>query len=116
VLLNTVTGTRQEIGCDLVVLATGFRAALPAFLDPLRDRLPVAADTFRVERDYRVLWDGPDTNRIYVQNGARRTHGVADPNLSLAAWRSATILNSLLNREVYCLKDEDITLFLSGCG
>lgn len=109
-LLDTVTGAGQEIVCDLVVLATGFRTQLPPFMAPLGERMPVRGDGYEVERDYRVRWDGPDANRIYVQNGARRTHGIADPNLSLASWRSATILNSLLDREVYSLKDEDITL------
>jgi lysine N6-hydroxylase len=109
-LVDTVTGAGQEITADLVVLATGFRSELPAFMEPLGGRLPIRGDAYEVERDYRVRWDGPDANRIYVQNGARRTHGVGDPNLSLAAWRSATILNSLLGREVYSLKDEDITL------
>jgi lysine N6-hydroxylase len=109
-LLDTVTKTRREIKCDLVVLATGFRTRLPDFMEPLAARLPTADDAYRVDRDYRVPWDGPDANRIYVQNGARRTHGISDPNLSLASWRSATILNSLFEREVYNLKDEDITL------
>lgn len=52
------------------------------------------------------------SNRIYVQNGARRSHGVAYPNLSLAAWHSAVIINSLLDREHYSFKEEDITLCL----
>lgn len=111
-LLDTVTRREREITPDLVVLATGFRTRLPEFMEPLRDRMPITGESYRVERDYRVDWEGPDANRIYVQNGARRSHGVADPNLSLAAWRSATILNSLVNREVYSLKEEDITLSL----
>ncbi|MFH8467621.1 hypothetical protein [Streptomyces sp. NPDC017991] len=49
-------------------------------------------------------------NRIYIQNGARKSHGVADPGLGLAAWRSAVILNSLLDKEYYCLGGDDITL------
>jgi lysine N6-hydroxylase len=38
---------------------------------------------------------------VYVQNGALRSHGVADPNLSLSAWRSAVILNSATGRQVF---------------
>lgn len=113
-LFDTVRGTRQEIAGDLVVLATGFHTQLPEFMAPLGSALPAHGDGYRLERDYRVRWDGPDTNRIYVQNGARRTHGIADPNLSLASWRSATILNSLLDREVYSLKEADITLSIAG--
>ncbi len=109
---DTVTGERQGYEADLVVLATGFRPVIPDFLAPLRDRLPVRGDGYEVDRDYRLLWDGPDENRIYVQNAAQHSHGVADPNLGLAAWRSAVILNSLLDREHYSLKAEDITLSL----
>ncbi|SFP42913.1 lysine N6-hydroxylase [Amycolatopsis arida] len=111
-LLDTVTGRERPILCDVVVLATGFTPRLPSFMEPLHDRMPRTDDGYQVARDYRVPWDGPDTNRIYVQNGARTSHGVADPNLSLAAWRSATIINSLLDRECYSLKEEDITLSL----
>ncbi|GCE00791.1 lysine N(6)-hydroxylase/L-ornithine N(5)-oxygenase family protein [Embleya hyalina] len=105
------TATR-EIHGDAVVFATGFRHRIPRFLDPIRNRLPIEGETFRVDRDYRIPWDGPDTNRIYIQNGALRSHGVADPNLSLAAWRSAVVLNSVLDKEYYHLDGEDITLSL----
>jgi lysine N6-hydroxylase len=40
---------------------------------------------------------------VYVQNAERHTHGVGAPDLGLAAWRSAVILNSLMGREVYPL-------------
>ena len=36
-----------------------------------------------------------------MQNAARAQRGVADPNLSLLAWRSAMILNRLAGRQVY---------------
>ncbi|GIJ29218.1 L-lysine 6-monooxygenase [Micromonospora qiuiae] len=112
VLTDTLTGAERETRNDLVVLATGYGARLPDFMAPLRDRLPVDGDAYAVGRDYRVHWDGPDTNRIYVQNGARHSHGIADPNLGLVAWRSAVIINSLLDREHYSLKRDDITLSL----
>jgi hypothetical protein len=44
---------------------------------------------------------------VFVQNGARHSHGLADPNLSLTAWRAATIVNSLLRKEVYRLDPEE---------
>ncbi|MDR3080381.1 MAG: lysine 6-monooxygenase, partial [Streptomyces sp.] len=36
-----------------------------------------------------------------VQNAELHTHGVGAPDLGLAAWRSATILNSLTGKEPY---------------
>ncbi|MEU2358668.1 SidA/IucD/PvdA family monooxygenase [Streptomyces misionensis] len=100
----------REIHSEAVIFATGFRNRVPSFLNPIRERIPVQGDEFRVERDYRIPWDGPATNRIYIQNGARKTHGIADPNLSLAAWRSAMILNGVLEKEYYSLEGGDIAL------
>lgn len=111
-LRDTITGTTRDTVCDVVVLATGYRPALPEFMAPLRDRMALADGTYRTEGDYRVGWDGPDLNRIYVQNGARRSHGIADSTLGLAAWRGAVIINSLLGHDQYPLKAEDITLSL----
>lgn len=109
---DTLSGAERDITCDRVVLATGYRTRVPDFMAPLADRLPVTDDGYDVAPDYRVRWNGPDANHIYVQNGARHSHGIADPNLSLAAWRSAMIINSLLDREYYALKEEGITLDL----
>ncbi|MFI0737672.1 lysine N(6)-hydroxylase/L-ornithine N(5)-oxygenase family protein [Streptomyces sp. NPDC021100] len=109
-LEDTVTGGRRALSCDTVVLATGYRTEIPSCMDGLRDRMPVTDDGYAVEADYRVRWEGPDRHRIYVQGAARHTHGVADPNLSLAAWRSAVILNSLLGREHYDLKADESAL------
>ncbi|GAB3473622.1 hypothetical protein [Nocardiopsis coralliicola] len=79
-----------------MVLATGYQFALPGFLDPLADRLPDPGPLgLPLREDYSVPWAGPDRNRIYFLNAGRRSHGIADPNLSLASWRAAHILNSL---------------------
>jgi lysine N6-hydroxylase len=114
VVTDTVTGSVREIRSDAVVLATGYRPARPGFMASLHDRMPLDGDAYAVCGDYRVRWDGPDGNRIYVQNGALSSHGVADANLGLAAWRSAVIINSLLEREHYALKGDDITLSLQS--
>jgi lysine N6-hydroxylase len=110
VVTDTVTGAVRETRGDLVVLATGYRTRRPDFMAPLHDRMVFDGDAYEVGGDYRVAWDGPDTNRIYVQNLAKHSHGVADPNLGLAAWRGAVIINSFLGREHYSLKEDDITL------
>ena len=96
------TGTGQLVHkqVDMVICATGYHHGLPPVLQGLGDRLPDPAD-FEVRADFSVAWDGPPANRIYVQNAARRHFGVADPNLSLLAWRSAVIANGLLGRQRY---------------
>ncbi|ATL66205.1 lysine N(6)-hydroxylase/L-ornithine N(5)-oxygenase family protein [Nocardia terpenica] len=90
---------RHEV--DLVVCATGYQHDLPRPLAPLRSVLLSGDGTTRVRADFSLDWTGPAGNRVYVQNAARQHFGVADPNLSLLAWRSATIANSLLGFERY---------------
>lgn len=98
-LQDTTTGRSDALLADVVILATGYRHVLPEVIRPLLE-----ADGFadaETNFDYSLRWPGADAGRIYLQNGAERTHGIADPNLSLAAWRSAVIINSVLGREVY---------------
>ncbi|CAM5517340.1 monooxygenase [Streptomyces avidinii] len=48
-----------------------------------------------------MLLDPTVSGSIFVQNGERHTHGVGAPDLGLAAWRSAAILNTLTGKEPY---------------
>ncbi|TGA83138.1 SidA/IucD/PvdA family monooxygenase, partial [Streptomyces palmae] len=90
-------GNHDRLATDAVVLATGYRErpidALLAALDPhiRRDhsRRP------RIDEHHRLVLGPAITGSIYVQNAERHTHGVGTPDLGLAAWRSAVILNSL---------------------
>ncbi len=86
---------------DVVILCTGYTRAFPPCLSALSQRVPLEGGEFIVGDDYSIKWDGPAENRIYVQNAARAARGVADPNLSLNAWRAARIINSIAGRAVY---------------
>jgi lysine N6-hydroxylase len=99
-------GKTQAFRADLVVLATGSSYALPDALRPLASRIRWDRDGYAVRSDFSIEWDGPPGLRIYAQNAARHMRGVADPNLSLMAWRSAVIANSLLGRAVYDVNGE----------
>ncbi|GAB4569607.1 MAG: SidA/IucD/PvdA family monooxygenase [Haliangiales bacterium] len=102
-------GARIVERVDVVILATGHRYQIPACLDPIKHRIDRDGDALRVRDDFSVVWDGPAHSRIFLQNGARHQRGVADPNLSLLAWRSAMILNALAGRCVYdCAAAESI--------
>jgi lysine N6-hydroxylase len=105
-------GDTFSVRADAVILATGYRETIPSFMEPLSGRLRLDRGKFLVERDFSVSWDGPADHRIFVQGGARESHGIADPNLSLAAWRSAVILNRVCGREVYSVDTEGITVAL----
>ena len=106
--LEDILARRPDtLEADLVILATGFEYRIPACLEPLLERLPRDQGRFRVGQDFSVEWDGPRECRIFMQNAARYTRGIADPNLSLMAWRSATIANSLAGRTVYDVEEAD---------
>ncbi|MFD6168344.1 lysine N(6)-hydroxylase/L-ornithine N(5)-oxygenase family protein [Streptomyces coeruleorubidus] len=97
--------SRSRLTTDAVVLATGYRERpldrILAGLDPYMRR--DSQDRPRIDEDYRLVLDPSVTGTVYVQNAETHTHGVGAPDLGLAAWRSAIILNSLTGREAYAL-------------
>ncbi len=99
-------GARRTVRADVIVLGTGSSYALPEAMQPLADRMSWDRDGLPVRADFSVEWDGPPELRIYAQDAARQMRGVADPNLSLMAWRSAIIANSLLGRHAYVVNGE----------
>ena len=99
---NGFDHTHESLVADVVVLATGYRYKLPACLAGISKLLDRDRNGhLRLIEDYRAVWAGPERNRIYVQNGGRYSHGIPDPQLSLAAWRAAVIVNSVAGRELY---------------
>lgn len=98
---HALTGAIEVLYGDVVVLCTGYHKALPSYLDPIRNRLCIDDGRFAVEADFSIVWDGPLDRKIYVQNSARAQRGIADPNLSLVAWRSAKIANGIAGRQLY---------------
>ncbi len=99
-------GASRTVRADVIVLGTGYSYALPEAMQPLADRMSWDRDGLPVRADFSVEWDGPPELRIYAQDAARQMRGVADPNLSLMAWRSAIIANSLLGRQAYDVSGE----------
>ncbi|MFJ8196135.1 lysine N(6)-hydroxylase/L-ornithine N(5)-oxygenase family protein [Streptomyces sp. NPDC096152] len=101
-------GTRSRLTTDAVVLATGYRerplTGLLAGLDPYLRR--DSHERPRVDEQFRLVLDPSVTAtgcHVYVQNAELHTHGVGTPDLGLAAWRSATILNAVTGTEPYPL-------------
>ncbi|MGW5654764.1 lysine N(6)-hydroxylase/L-ornithine N(5)-oxygenase family protein [Streptomyces humi] len=98
-------GGRSRLTTDAVVLATGYRerplGRLLAGLDPYLRR--DSSERPRVDERFRLVLDPSVSGAAYVQNAELHTHGVGAPDLGLAAWRSATILNSLTGKEPYPL-------------
>ncbi|MEV2241952.1 SidA/IucD/PvdA family monooxygenase [Micromonospora sp. NPDC049891] len=109
-LVKELDGTGQfEVPAHVIVFCTGYRGGTPAYLAGLDPQPRRDGGQLRIGRDYRLDWGGPEPLSIYVQNAAEHTHGIADPNLSLAAWRSARIINSIYGRQVYDTEREQST-------
>ncbi|MCW8380159.1 lysine N(6)-hydroxylase/L-ornithine N(5)-oxygenase family protein, partial [Streptomyces justiciae] len=104
-LEHTEQNTRSRLTTDAVVLATGYRERpldrILAGLDPYLRR--DSRDRPRVDEQFRLVMDPSVTGALYVQNAERHTHGVGTPDLGLAAWRSAAILNTVTGKDPYPL-------------
>jgi lysine N6-hydroxylase len=82
-----------------LVLATGYRSTVPAFLEPVRDRLRLDdRGRYAASATYAVDKTGQE---VFVQNGEEHTHGFVAPDLGMGAYRNSVILSAVLGREVY---------------
>ncbi len=89
------------------VIATGRETVDVPFDEDLRARVEIDADgEMVVGRDYSVRWDGDGGHRIYAMNRGRMTHGIPDANLTLLPVRSAIVLNSMFDRELFQISDD----------
>jgi len=92
----------EHFEADIVILATGYRPGLPEYLKPLLERIPYDGEQhLPLEANFNLRWNGPDTHRIYAVNAGIHSHGSAEGQLTLTAWRSAKIINHLLGKAHY---------------
>ncbi len=101
-LRHAQLGREVERRTRALVVATGYAASVPTFLDPVRHLLRFdELGRFDVARDYTV----DDARRVHVLNGEEHTHGVTAPDLGFAAWRNAVVLRTVTGREVYPVEE-----------
>lgn len=99
-------GELERHGAQAVVLCTGQRQALAPCAAPLARHIEHGPDGVPlVDERFRLVWRSPRPARVYAQNLGRLSHGIAEPQLSLMAWRSAVIVNDLAGREVFALRE-----------
>ncbi|MEU7012185.1 lysine N(6)-hydroxylase/L-ornithine N(5)-oxygenase family protein [Streptomyces sp. NPDC046385] len=99
-------GFRQEeqekdftVETEGLILATGYRYAVPAFLEPVRDRLRWDSQgRFDVARNYSIDTTG---RAVFLQNAAVHAHSVTSPDLGMGAYRNAFIIGEMLGAEYY---------------
>ncbi len=89
--------TVEHLDTDAIILATGYTPHPMPFLHPLAHRLHQEAGEYQIDPHYAAIWDGPPDHHLFLQNATRTQRGLADPNLSLLAWRSQRILDRLTN-------------------
>ena len=93
------TGERFGLRTEGLVLATGYAARVPAFLDPVRERIRWDdRGRFAATASYAVDTAGSE---IFVQNAEEHTHGFVAPDLGMGAFRNSVIIAAMTGREVY---------------
>jgi len=104
---NVLDGSSNLANVDVVILCTGFRNHIPDFMKSIKHKVKINDGVFDLNCDFSLKWEGPEDRKIFVQNNAVKCMGIADPNLSLVAWRGAKIANSILNTERYKMNFSD---------
>lgn len=103
------TGRAWQHHTDGLVMATGYSATAPRFLDGIASEIdwedpgPGRAGEGRPRR-YRVARDHTIDlahRRVHVQNAEEHTHGLSAPDLGMGAMRNSIILRSVTGREIY---------------
>lgn len=94
---------------DCIILATGYRHAVPSCIDGLRSLIQwESQDRYVVNFDYRLALTRDIPNDIFIQNGELHTHGIGAPDLGLGAHRNAVIINTLTGRNVYPTQQRNV--------
>jgi lysine N6-hydroxylase len=108
IVLDVVSAEkREEHRVRYAIVACG-RINAPMPLDAeLTERMDRDTDgEVLVGQDYSVSWKGMNGHRIYALNRSMYANGIPDANLTLLPVRAAIVLNSMLGREVYPIRDE----------
>lgn len=107
-VLHCTTAERiEEHRVQYAVIAVGRQNAPMPFSAELRERLDVDEDgDIIIDDDYSIRWKGMNGHRIYALNRARFSHGIPDANLTLLPVRAALVLNSMVGRDVFAIRDD----------
>ncbi|MFF3607361.1 lysine N(6)-hydroxylase/L-ornithine N(5)-oxygenase family protein [Streptomyces sp. NPDC002463] len=99
-------GFRQEeqekdftVETEGLILATGYKYTVPAFLEPVEDRIRFdGRGRFDVARNYAIDTTG---RGIFLQNAGVHTHSITSPDLGMGPYRNAYIIGEMLGSEYY---------------
>lgn len=107
VIENTFMQREEQIQADVIILSTGFETRIPQALEPLYAKINFDSQgRFKFKKSYAIEWQGPEKNKIYALNFSRHNHGIIDPQTSLMAWRSANVINDLVQQTIFKTQQE----------
>ncbi len=89
------TGSPEFFDVDVVILSTGYTNSPLNFIGSIADKLHYSGDEVAVDDSFAARWNGPANRSIFIHNASREQKGLADPNLSLLAWRSAKMVDRI---------------------
>lgn len=102
-LRNVEQGRDFTLTTEGLVLATGYHYRVPAFLEPIRDRLRWDSQgRFDVARNYAVDHTG---RGVFLQNAGTHAHSITSPDLGMGAYRNSWIIRELTGREHYPVEE-----------
>jgi lysine N6-hydroxylase len=94
------TGEQFAEETEVVILATGYEPARPAFIDGIAAEINCDEDgNYRINEDYSV----DNRHTIFVQNAEWHTHGFNSADLGLGPYRNAKIINAISKREIFAI-------------
>jgi len=96
----------EDVNAEIVILGTGFHYKIPACLESLSKEYHTDNGMFQIDKTFSLKPKSDIKGNIFIHNGAKHIRGLADPNLSLIAWRSGVIINCLLGKEIYNVENE----------
>lgn len=81
---------------DMIILATGYVQQFPSslFSQQILENIEFDELNPKLDFNYKAMYSGQGS--IFVLNGAKHTHGIVDPNLSLNAIRAYRVVDSIL--------------------
>lgn len=95
---------REDMPSDITIFATGYRPATADFMTPLAAKLHRDnQNRLQINIDFTLQWQHEAENKIFAVNAGMHNLGIAEPQLSLMAWRAATVINTAYDKPVFDL-------------
>ncbi|MEI8595574.1 lysine N(6)-hydroxylase/L-ornithine N(5)-oxygenase family protein [Photobacterium sp. Hal280] len=105
--LNALSQQVEAHEADIIILATGFSSPYPQCLKSILPLLELdEKGRYGMMPNFELKWKGSADNKIFAVNAGMHSHGIAEPQLSLMAWRSARIINQLCQKSVFDIESD----------